>query len=98
MDQLEALTGLHLKLLSSMRDLLGAYQFVLTRMSAPDSAAGSPETRELGLSAGPFASTEAVRAFARTLAGIPGVREVALRGYEAGDRAIFDVQLSEPTA
>jgi hypothetical protein len=96
-DQLAALTGLHVKLLSSMRDLLEAYQFVLTRTPAPEPPAAEAGTAEVSLSAGPFASIEAVRAFERTLAGVPGVREVAVRGYESGDRAIFDVQLSERT-
>jgi len=39
-----------------------------------------------------------VRGFERTLAGMPGVREVEVRGYEGGDRAIVDVQLIDPTS
>jgi hypothetical protein len=98
MDQFAALRGMHVKLLSSMRDLLDAYEFVLTRTLAPDPAAEAAAAAELSLAAGPFASTAAVQAFERTLAGVPGVREVTVRGYEAGNRAIFDVLLAERTA
>ena len=35
--------------------------------------------------------------FERALAELPGVVEVAVRGYERGDRAIVDVQLRHPT-
>jgi hypothetical protein len=51
---------------------------------------------EFTVSAGPFASTGALRAFEQTLSAIPGVREVTVRGYEGEDRAIVDVLLAEP--
>jgi hypothetical protein len=50
------------------------------------------------LTAGPFASLEEVRAFERTLRGVPGVAEVSVRGYEGSDRALIEVRLSRPTA
>ena len=53
---------------------------------------------ELDVSAGPFESTDAVREFERELARLPGVREVMLRGYEAGNRAIIEVQLDGDTS
>ncbi len=93
--QIVALTEVHAKILSSMRELLDAYESVLTQMSRSASAPERPDAGEPTVSAGPFASTEAMRAFERTLAVIPGVREVAVRGYEGEDRAILDVRLSE---
>ncbi len=50
------------------------------------------------VSAGPFASLDAVRAFERAVAALPGVREVTVRGYETGNRAILEVQLGEETS
>jgi hypothetical protein len=49
------------------------------------------------VSAGPFMSIDAVRDFERALAALPGVIEVAVRGYDRGDRAIVDVQLGQDT-
>jgi hypothetical protein len=62
--------------------------------------AGSDKTEpgRLTMTAGPFASTESLREFERTLAGLPGVRDVALRGYEPANRAILEVQLEEQTS
>ena len=48
----------------------------------------------LTVTAGPFGSLEAVRAFEQTLAGLPGVASAEVRGYESGDRAVVDVDLS----
>jgi|SRR5450755_259661 len=67
----------------------------------PGSDSGTPagphsSVREFTVSAGPFASTGALRAFEQTLSAIPGVREVTVRGYEGEDRAIVDVLLAEP--
>jgi hypothetical protein len=93
--QLAALTELQERLLHSIRALLSAYETVVTRLGQPN-----PENtvREFTVSAGPFTSTEALRAFEQTLSGISGVREVTVRGYEGGDRAIVDVRLGEPKA
>ena len=49
-----------------------------------------------GVTAGPFTSTDAVRAFEAALGSVPGVRSVSVRGYEGEDRAIFDVEIGEP--
>ena len=51
----------------------------------------------MSVSAGPFASTEALRRFERSLQTLPEVRSVTVREYEGADRAIVDVHLSEPT-
>ncbi len=90
---LSELTELHERLLASMRDLLSAYEDVLSRLSAANADA---TVQEFAVSAGPFESTEALREFEHALAGLPSVREVAVRGYEGTDRAIVDVRLSEP--
>jgi hypothetical protein len=58
--------------------------------------ASSRDPSEITISAGPFATPEAVRAFVRRLAELPEVREAAIRGYEGDDRALIDVQLAAP--
>jgi hypothetical protein len=50
------------------------------------------------LTVGPFADLEAVHAFERRLADLPGVRDAAVRGFEGTDRAIIDVQLEWETS
>jgi hypothetical protein len=87
------LLELHERLVDSMRALVEAYDAALARLSAPDAGAA---VREFTVAAGPFASTESLRSFERTLAAIPDVREVAIRGYEGEDRAIVDVRFNEP--
>ena len=90
--QIEHLMDLHASLISSMSEMLSAFQRLLGRL--PDRAADEPEVT---VSAGPFTSTDAVRAFERALSTLPGVSNATLRGYEGEDRAVFDVQLSDST-
>ena len=90
--QIEHLMALHASLISSMSEMLSAFQRVLGRL--PDR--GTVEA-EVTVSAGPFTSTDAVRAFERALSTLPGVSNATLRGYEGEDRAVFDVQLSDST-
>jgi hypothetical protein len=87
------LIELHERLLTSMRVLLSAYEAAIAKL--PTSGEGSA-VQEFTVAAGPFASTESLRKFERTLAAIPDVREVAIRGYEGEDRAIVDVRFNEP--
>jgi hypothetical protein len=47
------------------------------------------------VSAGPFDETEALREFEQTIADLPGVGHVAVRGYEGADRAVLDVELGQ---
>ena len=54
-----------------------------------------PLSYATGVTAGPFANIDAVRAFEAELASMPGVRSVTVRGYEGDDRAIFDVEIGE---
>jgi hypothetical protein len=82
--RLMALVEAHERLLACAREL--------TDRREPAATAPS-----LGVSAGPFASTEAVRDFARALQALPGVSSAAVREYEGADRAVIDVHLSQPT-
>jgi hypothetical protein len=56
-----------------------------------------PDSPEVTLSAGPFATLEALREFEQAVSSLPGVREVAVRGYEGSDRAIIEVRLRRET-
>lgn len=96
------LTELHVKLLASFRQLLDAYEWLLTQAAHPPApppppaaVSAAPEPRpSVGVTAGPFPSTDAVREFESLLAALPGVRAVSVRGYEGDDRAIFSVEFS----
>lgn len=75
------------QLLSSLHEVLHGIEALLER---------KPEgTREATIATGPFSTIEEVRKFERELASVPGVRGVAVRGYEGAARAIIDVQLIE---
>jgi hypothetical protein len=107
--QLEVLAELYGKLIASVRELLSGYELVagqLTPAPAADHApppeavqparppsAGADGPDQVAVSAGPFAANAALRDFERMLSELPGVRAVSLRGYEADNRAIVDVQL-----
>jgi hypothetical protein len=101
----QALTELSARLLASMRELLAGYEGVLVggssrppvRRSAPSRARTRPDDAGVTLSAAPFASLEALHAFEQAVSRLPGVREVAVRGYEGADRAIIEVRLDRPT-
>ena len=58
----------------------------------------APASGAITVSAGPFASIDAVRGFERALRSLPGVDGAEVRGYEGGDRALVDVHLSSETA
>lgn len=98
-NRLRELTTAQEAVLASMRELLGAVERVavadplarpLAPAAIPPAAGAGPP---LGVSAGPFASTEALRSFQAELESLPEVRAVELRGFEGGDRAILDVHL-----
>jgi hypothetical protein len=82
--RLTALVEAHERLLTSARELA----------DRREPARPGPS---LSVSAGPFASTDALRRFERALQTMPEVRSAVVREYEGADRAIVDVQLSEPT-
>ncbi|HEY2260214.1 MAG TPA: hypothetical protein VGH45_10905 [Solirubrobacteraceae bacterium] len=92
--ELRQLAAAHQRVLESTQELLAAYERALTSLRPQD----AQPVREFSVSAGPFHSTEALRGFEQTLAKIPAVRDVAVRGYEGGDRAIVDVHLIDPTS
>jgi hypothetical protein len=84
--------------LASMRQLLGTLQRVAAPPAAGPASTGPPAATAAGgatlsVSAGPFASTEALRSFRAALEALPGVHTVELRGFEGGDRAILEVHL-----
>ena len=81
---LPATTDLQAQLITAIEDLIEAYEGVV---------AGTPGAAEATVSAGPFASMEAVRAFERQLAGLAGVRAVEVRSYEGEDRVVLHVEL-----
>jgi hypothetical protein len=99
--QLQALTELSARLLASTRELLAGYERVLVpsaRSHPPPArriARPRPESPDVTLAAGPFASLEALREFEQAVSHLPGVRDVAIRGYEGTDRAIIEVRLDQ---
>jgi len=84
-----------IRLLASLRELLDAYEALLAGLSA---AGQGPPRRDLVVSAGPFTSTDGLRAFERALSVMPGVREVIVREYAGEDHVIVDVRLDDPTS
>ncbi len=87
--QFDVLAELQASLLTATRDLLDGYE----RASL---GASERSGHRLTLSAGPFPGTRSLRAFEQELTRIPGVRDVAVRGYEGRRRAIIEVELDGP--
>ncbi len=81
------------ELVSSVRELLGGIETALVRLESGETAPGRAEAEEATIAAGPFTTIEAVRAFEREVAALPGVQDAAVRGYEGAARAIIDVRL-----
>ncbi len=104
-DQVYALSQLAARLLASMRELLDGYEQFLVQIPAlrPPAAAHRPapprqqaptrDVPDVTVAAGPFVSLDALRSFEHAVSGLPGVRDVAVRGYEGSDRAIIEVRL-----
>jgi hypothetical protein len=82
--RVDASAQLSRRLVAALRELLQGYDVLL---ATPRRAS------DVSISAGPFSATAALSEFERAVAGIPGVREVTLRGFEGSDRAILEVQL-----
>jgi hypothetical protein len=80
------------RLLTSAQELLSAYAASLEQARA----GADPGTAPVTVSAGPFADTDALRRFERSLAAMPEVRQVAVREYQGEDRAVVDVHLVAP--
>ena len=70
----------------------------LREVQATLGAAGAGSGGLAEVDAGPFPGLAEVRAFQAALAGLPGVAEVELRGFEVEDRAVFEVRLGRPGA
>jgi hypothetical protein len=88
--QLQALTEVAERLTAATRELLAGYE----RMLAPTPPRRPELAAPVTVSAGPFANIEALHEFEEALSRMPGVRDVAVRGYEGTDRAIIDVRLA----
>jgi hypothetical protein len=95
MAQLRQLVAVQERWLASARELLAA-QDVPPAAGQPVRSSAVPCTGPVGVSAGPFASTGAVRRFERALSSLPDVREVVLREYAGDDSVVVDVHLSGP--
>ncbi len=89
---LQELTAAHQRLLTSSRELLSTFSETLAG-SGPGALPSA-----LGLAAGPFADTAALRRFSEGLAALPEVRAVTVREYTGTDRVIIDVHLWGPTS
>lgn len=88
--QLQALTEVAERLTAATGELLAGYE----RMLAPTPPRRPEPAAPVTVSAGPFANIEALHEFEEALSRMPGVRDVAVRGYEGTDRAIIDVRLA----
>jgi hypothetical protein len=98
---------LQTRLLAALQELLGAYESLLVGRGArravgaaagPSGRRPDPSPQQLVVTAGPFASTDRLRAFEQALSALPGVRSVSVREYAGEDRAIVDVRLGDPTS
>jgi hypothetical protein len=97
-SQPEALTAMTARLLAAMRELLDGYERVLVGEVPPRPAARRRgDSPVISVSAAPFPDVEAVHRFEVALGRLPGVREVAVRGYEGSDRAVLEVRIDPPS-
>jgi len=106
-DLAHAFSHLAARLLAAMRELLDGYERFLVRIPpAPPASPNPPSRKSAGpsptrrrevpgvtVAAGPFPSVEALHEFEQAVSRLPGVRDVAVRGYEGADRAIIEVRL-----
>lgn len=92
--RLHDLTATHERLLASSRELLAAFSDALANAQLRP----SEPTPAVGVAAGPFADTAALRRFEDSLSALPGVHSVAVREYDGANRVIVDVHLSGPTS
>ena len=89
-EEFATLVRMHHGLLGAVGELVA---LLGSRSAGP---AAEPAPGRL-VSAGPFSDTAQVESFMLTLAALESVREAALVGYEGADRALIEVQLSEPS-
>jgi hypothetical protein len=84
LTRLTALVDAHERLLASARAVI-------------DRREPTAQGPVVSVSAGPFADTDALGRFERSLLTLPEVQSAVVREYEGADRAVVDVLLSEPT-
>ncbi len=98
----QVISELSVRLLASMRELLAGYEQVLVGRTEGQATRRPlrrrPESPDVTLSAAPFVNLEALHEFEQAVSGLPGVREVVIRGYEGTDRAIIEVRLDGRSA
>jgi hypothetical protein len=87
---------------AQLDELIDLQRRLVTLLSSrpPSATASAPGQHApvASVTAGPFASIDALRRFEAALAALPEVSEVVLREYAGEDRAVLDVHLREPTA
>lgn len=82
------------RLITRLRGLVAEHERLLEETrDALANASGAPADPSVSLSAGPFTETAQLRGFAQAVMALPGVREVVVREYAGGDRAVIDVHL-----
>ena len=81
------------RLITRLRGLVGQHERLLGETREALAAAGPTAAAPVSLSAGPFTETAQLRSFAQAVMALPGVREVVVREYAGGDRAVIDVHL-----
>ena len=84
------------RLITRLRGLVSEHERLLGETREMLTAADGAGVAAVALSAGPFTETAQLKGFAQAVMGLPGVREVVVREYAGGDRAVIDVHLTQP--
>jgi hypothetical protein len=81
---------------NGLLDAVGQLAQLLGQRAAGADADADPRGAAL-VSAGPFGDTRQVESFVLSLAALEPVHEAVVIGYEGADRALIEVQLSDPS-
>ena len=81
------------RLITRLRGLVAEHERLLEDAREALAGAGPSAPAPVSLSAGPFSETAQLRGFAQAVMALPGVREVVVREFAGGDRAVIDVHL-----
>jgi hypothetical protein len=81
----------------TLEEIVAAQEQVLALARRLLAASSAAPAAPIGVSAGPFRDTAALRRFQRSLAALPEVRQVVVREYSGEDHAVLDVHLMAPT-
>lgn len=91
--QVKDLTETQMLLVAASERLLEAFAHMIESPPGLFSPMTPVHPGGVEIEAGPFADTEAMRAFEGALEQLEAVRRVTVRGYAGSDRAVFDVEL-----